>query len=1210
MAQDDGGGDGAGVGAWLRSQGFDTLAQSYVATLPTLDVVAGLTPQALVAAGETTATHARLMAAIEAFRRAAGAPWFAAPTEAESLREQALTAALPFPLAVTWKRLREEMDRQEPVAAAWALRDAFEVGIKFCACVAVCDVLRLPQLPASAGTLLGLLLKQGGLSVGDWIDLLLQAVDVEPRSLLLPRLRGLFRGADGSLTPLARTLAAKPDAADGSAQNFVRWRNRIFGHGVFKAERSFYAEQTGRWLPVLEDFYSSLLAVLEDWRLEDERQRSWRDVTFPRGWEDHEREAPAGAGSLVLRRDDGASLHFGPLLSLRPCSVCADTHLYFFDRASQVRRGARAFYRSEFLEYLSGHTASRQPDPEVDALVARLPQAQRWHRADFDQHQVDAALRSEFRDFHQDCLAPETVLASIERELEGLEGGRGYLHIVAPEGVGKSWLIRALADHPRIAEGATVLPYFIRAGALADYRTFVALLNDAARERLPWRTQEMQTRLAGIKDLREQLQAYLTQLMQSNRCRLILAIDGLDELGDVQPASVTITDFLPAADSLPAGCHIVLTSRPALAPRLQRDLGRLRSSRGFRTLDIDPAGDSNRSLLRQWLASRGGVQDRQLIDLIVERAQGRFLYVRHFARALQGRVFGSASDLPRAEAFYAAYFQRLRDQVGEDLFGTAYRPILLLLLAAQQPISFEMLVGWGVGRQRLATAFPELRDFLQEAGRDPGLDPIAADAVPARGWRLAHATFGEFVEDHPEWREALRATHRSIAEVIRRRRAADWGAAVEQGDEEASYDLRHWQVHLERAGLGLQREPSAAAYLDACLRAALACRGRQKVVLAVALLRTVVEHAGAADSGTARAAVLALAQTLLAVPGGGVEALALVERELARPRAPGAGDELALRRTAGKVLGFMGQWDRAHELFVAGAADPSGALERVYALVNGELGHDLIGASVAPMQSALRLLAEDPAIAGDSLVSLRARIIGNIGAVRAHQGDFQGALDELRLADEEFKRLASPADLSLNLNNIGLALLRLGRAEDAQRALAAAAAAADEAQDAWAGACARYNRAWLELVRGDRPAAARGFGRAAEVLRGYGPISAAQARLGSIACALCDGSIAAAGACDALDAVDELLSDQPAALPERALSAILRAHAPGTAAGQRASLLQQARLAIEGSEELYLLRCVDEDAAQPSGVGPGAFVVVPDSGGLIPPLLKIRFWEC
>jgi hypothetical protein len=50
---------------------------------------------------------------------------FFPPREARDLR-QVVIDRFPFPLALTYARLHAEMDRQEPVGAAWQMRDAFE----------------------------------------------------------------------------------------------------------------------------------------------------------------------------------------------------------------------------------------------------------------------------------------------------------------------------------------------------------------------------------------------------------------------------------------------------------------------------------------------------------------------------------------------------------------------------------------------------------------------------------------------------------------------------------------------------------------------------------------------------------------------------------------------------------------------------------------------------------------------------------------------------------------------------------------------------------------------------------------------------------------------------------------------------------------------------------------------------------------------------
>src|SRR5262249_61497660 len=47
----------------------------------------------------------------------------------------------PFPVAVAYARLQGEVDRQEPVAAAWQLLDAFQSLLKFAAALGVPDFL-------------------------------------------------------------------------------------------------------------------------------------------------------------------------------------------------------------------------------------------------------------------------------------------------------------------------------------------------------------------------------------------------------------------------------------------------------------------------------------------------------------------------------------------------------------------------------------------------------------------------------------------------------------------------------------------------------------------------------------------------------------------------------------------------------------------------------------------------------------------------------------------------------------------------------------------------------------------------------------------------------------------------------------------------------------------------------------------------------------
>lgn len=97
---------------------------------------------------------------------------------------------------------------------------------------------------------------------------------------------------------------------------------------------------------------------------------------------------------------------------------------------------------------------------------------------------------------------------------------------------------------------------------------------------------------------------------------------------------------------------------------------------------------------------------------MLARSGGVFLYAYHFCRVLAAGVFADTGELPPGAQFYPAYLARLRDQVGAELYETVYLKTLLLLAAAQQPVTVAQLEAWGVPGARLPAALLELRDLL------------------------------------------------------------------------------------------------------------------------------------------------------------------------------------------------------------------------------------------------------------------------------------------------------------------------------------------------------------------------------------------------------------------------------------------------------------------------------------------------------------------
>ena len=745
----------------------------------------------------------------------------------------------PFPLALTYARLHDEMDRQEPIAAAWQLRDAFECLLKFTACLAVADFLNAKPDRAQASNLVGLLMKPQGLSLGDWhtlLELALQGSTGAERCL--PNLFGVFFQPNGRRTALNRKV-------DGDANSFVNWRNRVFGHGVFKQERQWYAEQTLSWLPTLNEFYQALYPILNSWVLisitPNGEEIIWQGAGDLPYVARHPHE-PLGEPLPMFLSRPHKKLPLSPLLSVQVCAVCQQPATFFFDRHRYEHEKDR--HRTFFIEYFRGHEGEHINWKEAKRLTQLLPEGFKWERISYDAVEAIEGVRIVFREFETEYIRPDYLMDAFWRVVD--ERRKGYIHLIAPGGIGKTYFVRGL-EQEGSQRGIPVLAYYIVEGPLTDYRVFIIELAENAREKLRFRTQEAQTKVASFSELQEQFSEFLNELKRANRLdTLIVAIDGLDVLPDPEPHSAAITDFLPPPDKLPDGCFILLTSRETLRPRIREDLERLRvggkekGGKGdlefFVTFEVRPDDQPNQHLVRAYLSQRLPEPFRtpHHVEEVLRRCGGVFLYAFHFCRALEAGVFTDVSALPEGSEFYPAYLARLKERVGEDLFETVYLPTLLFLSAAQQPVSLTQLARWGIPRERLQFALLDLNDFLR-AHRIRRWHESLSDEPGEPRYEIAHEAFLRFVQGEPQLSEKLRDAHATIARYAMTSHAG-W-EEFDPSDDSDLYHLRFVLSHLQQAGL-TDIETAVVGdegYAEACLSAGNTCYDKARYHLAADL---------------------------------------------------------------------------------------------------------------------------------------------------------------------------------------------------------------------------------------------------------------------------------------------------------------------------------------------------------------------------------------
>jgi tetratricopeptide (TPR) repeat protein len=539
-------------------------------------------------------------------------PWVAAVAE-----------AWPGPIAHEYQRLRQLLEQGQIVAAIFQLKDLAEVLVKFPALVMARDLIEHGD-PAAARAARRALFG-GALSMGHWVNAIVreqlapQVLRLADR-LLLPELGAGFVTANpaGKLTstPWLETL-----------KGLVNWRNETLGHGAFHLDPQDY-------LPDLEKYVRQINRHLAEqvetglWAgvvLRGETGTppltGWRAI---RHWHDGEAgthgetEAP-----LVLERA-GRTLRLTPLVALRRCAVCAKQDVFLYDTAS----GRDLLDGFILLDYLSGHRLS-VPLHRAGALATEThdPDGREWTPAgpgllddDYGERAINELLETKLLEARY--LRPDYLREPLRRFVDARD--RGVFWLTAPSHTGKSVFAHGLAlpaevgDKPLWPDTAVVVFHIRREFKTwpEQLRHFIletvlhqAFGREPGRLRLP----ELDVRATDPAAALARLLHEAFRLKPDRIRRLMLILDGLDELPPNPEGEAGIADFIPRPEALPDGCFLLLTSRPLAEcpPHVRRALAdRFAGCADFAgyelTLD-DAGGDAYRRLLRAYF-------DRELAD--------------------------------------------------------------------------------------------------------------------------------------------------------------------------------------------------------------------------------------------------------------------------------------------------------------------------------------------------------------------------------------------------------------------------------------------------------------------------------------------------------------------------------------------------------------------------------------------------------------------
>jgi hypothetical protein len=413
------------------------------------------------------------------------------------------------------------------------------------------------------------------------------------------------------------------------------------------------------------------------------------------------------------------------------------------------------------------------------------------------------AMANEIIDFelergrHGELLGREDVMAEIDALMNG--AARGWVLVKGSPGLGKSALLTTWLSR-REEKGHRVPHHFLRRGVEDWDQPEVVKSNLAAQvEALFPALKDPEAR--PVTRLRELLQRVSKQVLVPRRERLVLVVDGLDEVDAGADDSNPLQRFLPHV--LPPGVWMLCASRPTYPY-----LNWLECLDGVRIIDLDDqrwAGSNTKVVREYWEQARSSQRFKPplttgFVDEVVRRAQGNVLYSLKLAEWLEGQPVENrrAEVLPQGlEKLLEVSWDRIQG-LQPELRGMVDEGLGILAVAREALPSSILaeVAGWKEARDQ-ERFLKEARAFLLE---EPGL------RGNEKAWRPFHESFRSFILESKLGAQRERELHLRLAQQLCR-----WPVAGTEERFRTSYVLRHGVTHWLKAR---QWERARGLYTD------------------------------------------------------------------------------------------------------------------------------------------------------------------------------------------------------------------------------------------------------------------------------------------------------------------------------------------------------------------------------------------------------------
>lgn len=776
----------------------------------------------------------------------------------------------PGPIAHEYFRLRELLREGQIVGAIWKLKDLAEILTRFPACVMACDVLAnstdADYMAKIRNDLLGKVM-----TMGSWHEfaskIALHILKNSGGKFVCSTLPELFheKQTNKKFTPtgFSQLLA-----------ELTEWRNSSFAHGALRLNLEEFIQDLEKYLPRLHtslaDFSKNKIWY-ECVLLADDGTRLMGATSI------HDQHRKQHRGHEIRRiplnlRSGERELSLSPYALLRRCDECHSQDVFLFDWRKAKKNG-RDHYR--FIDYLAGHHI----------------ESPWWQEAELDKEAnclavspiANAASNDLTLDQDLDYLIPEVdkllTDCNISKHYEtpdylrkGLaqfvrENTQGIWWLKAPGHVGKSTFIAGIDPKLREHYGGILLGdelfvavFYIRReyqngpGQLSE-QLYLAL-NEALRIRTGPGGRPVRQLDLDATDPETEFAIWLGEFMKAAKLsgrprKLLICIDGLDELPLPEAGQSSIADFIPSSDILPKDIYLVLTSRPDnelpawLLPRLGNRLMQATvKSIGLNDKDyvkLMYAYFKNRLAYRveEALENQPGQTKEKVADLkllfdeSLIRSGGRFLYLGYIVDRLADSTlkFDDLQKLPAEDQLFEHFFDEIkRIHQGSNL-DDYFERLLLHLVVAEQAFELDRESLPVVAREatwhglplevisRRVDAHPEGKITVKLAYALYTLKPVLGTwrggGEGQANYRLGLKGLSKVLGKR--YGERIRILHAGLAEGLVSQFGPAESVSVPELDEDMQLRLRYAAIHAQIDGahvLHAMMKPYAARLAD------------------------------------------------------------------------------------------------------------------------------------------------------------------------------------------------------------------------------------------------------------------------------------------------------------------------------------------------------------------------------------------------------------